>query len=101
VECLREGTIRVSDDRRKLAPPRAGLFLTGDRMNSGFLRDPRQWRFRAEQMRVDAYLIGDPAKRCSMLDTADQYERVGKFIEEQQLDLLKQPAAPTTHERPH
>jgi hypothetical protein len=29
-----------------------------------------------------------------MLDIADQYERVGKFIEQQRLDLLKQPAAP-------
>jgi hypothetical protein len=72
-----------------------------DAMTSGFLCDPRQWRFRAEQMRVDAYLIGDPDKRRSMLDTADQYERVGKFIEEQQLDLLKQPVAPPAPERAH
>jgi hypothetical protein len=70
-------------------------------MMSGFLRDPRQWRFQAEQMRVDAYLIGDPDKRRSMLDTADQYERVGKFIEEQQLDLLKQPVVPSAPEHAH
>jgi hypothetical protein len=70
-------------------------------MTSGFLRDPRQWHFRAERLRVDAYLIGDPDKRRSMLDAADQYERVGKFIEEQQLDLLKQPAAPSAQGRAH
>jgi hypothetical protein len=29
-----------------------------------------------------------------MLDIADKYERVGKFIERQRLDLLKQPPSP-------
>jgi hypothetical protein len=57
------------------------------------LRDPRQWRLYAERIRNVADSVNDPMRRRSMLDIADKYERVGKFIERQRLDLLKQPAA--------
>jgi hypothetical protein len=63
------------------------------------LRDPRQWRLYAERIRSVADSVNDPVRRRSMLDIADKYERVGKFIERQRLDLLKQPPAPSTRER--
>jgi hypothetical protein len=62
--------------------------------NVSALRDPRKWRLRAEHIRNVADSVNEPLRRRSMLDIADQYERVGKFIEQQRLDLLKQPAAP-------
>jgi Na+/phosphate symporter len=67
--------------------------------NVGALRDPKQWRVRAERIRNVAVSVSDPVRRRSMLDIADKYERVGKFIERQRLDLLKQLAAPSTRER--
>ena len=54
------------------------------------LRDPRQWGLRADRIREVADSVNDPVRRRGMLDIADKYERVGKFIERQRLDLLKQ-----------
>jgi hypothetical protein len=62
--------------------------------NMEALRDPRQWRLYAERIRNVAGSVDDPVRKRSMLDIADKYERVGKFIERQRLDLLKRPAAP-------
>jgi hypothetical protein len=58
------------------------------------LRDPRQWRLRAERIRDVADSTSDPVRRRSMLDIADKFERVGNFIEQQRLDLFKRPFAP-------
>jgi hypothetical protein len=63
------------------------------------LRDPRQWRVRAERIRIVADSVNDPGRRRSMLGIADRYERVGKFIEQQQRDLLKLPPALSTRAR--
>ena len=65
-----------------------------DASNVVALRDPRQWRLLAERIRNVADSVNDPVRRHSMLDIAAKYERVGKFIERQRLDLLKPPAAP-------
>jgi hypothetical protein len=63
------------------------------------LRDPRQWRVRAERIRIVADSVNDPGRRRSMLGIADRYERVGKFIEQQQRDLLNLPPALSTRAR--
>jgi hypothetical protein len=65
-----------------------------DASNVVALRDPRQWRLLAEHIRNVADSVNDHVRRRRMLDVADKYERVGKFIERQRLDLLKPPVAP-------
>jgi hypothetical protein len=68
----------------------------GASFNVAALRDPQQWHLRAERIRDDADSVDDPVTRRSMLDIADKYERVGKFLELKRQDLSTSPAAPST-----
>jgi hypothetical protein len=44
--------------------------------------DPEHWRERAEEARVTASYVRDPEVKTTMLRIADEYDRLGRLIEQ-------------------
>ena len=59
------------------------------------LRDPEHWRSRAEEARVHAEQMSDPAGRLTMLEIADHYEHLARRAV-MRLTYQKRPTAPET-----
>jgi hypothetical protein len=51
-------------------------------MTSDLLSNPEHWRERAEELRVQAEQMKDPATRQQMLALVEGYERLAKRAEE-------------------
>jgi hypothetical protein len=69
-------------------------------MQSKFRDDPQHWRWRAQEARIHAELIIDPDSRHTMLEIADEYERIAQRAEGRMRDsetrtLLRQSAVPS------
>jgi hypothetical protein len=61
--------------------------------------DAEHWRSRAEEARMLAELMGDPAAKGTMLEIADQYERLAQQAEKR-AELEKRPPAPSIKRAP-
>jgi hypothetical protein len=68
-------------------------------MPSKLTFDAEHWRSRAEEARMLAELIGDPAAKGTMLEIADQYERLAQQAEKR-VALEKRPTAPSVKRGP-
>jgi hypothetical protein len=71
----------------------------GAEMPSKLTFDAEHWRSRAEEARVLAELMGDPVAKGTMLEIADQYERLAQRAEER-VELEKRPTAPSIKRAP-
>jgi hypothetical protein len=58
-----------------------------------FRDDPQHWRWRAEEARIHAQLISDPDSRSTILEIADEYERIAQRAEERMRNLEKRAPA--------
>jgi hypothetical protein len=68
-------------------------------MHSKLTFDAEHWRSRAEEARALAELMGDPVAKETMLEIANQYERLAQRAKER-VELEKRPAAPSVQRAP-